>query len=454
MNPADFPPSTTRSAAPDHPLCGWGRYPVIPGEERLGEDLEQVTRGVSLTRGLGRSYGDASLPASPERPVAGSVLADRLLSFDPESGLVRVEAGFPLWRLNRLFLPRGWFTPVTPGTHFVTLGGMVASDVHGKMHHAEGCFGEHVTELRLRVADGRIVTCSDQVEPDLFRATIGGMGLTGHILEVEFRMQRIPSPWLWQEVEVCPDLESLVHALGAAAKDWPHTVAWADFLNPGARGRGTLMKGRWATREEAPAELPRFRRPIRLPPVFPNWFLQPWMVRAFNLLQYHATRLRAAPGIVAPESFFYPLDVLRGWNTLYGKRGFTQYQCVLPAEVGLEASQRLLGVLHRRRAPVFLAVVKDCGAEGKGLLSFPRPGISHALDLPVGPETASIVDELNEVVLAAGGRIYLAKDAFTRPDHFRAMETRLPQFEAVRRQWDPERTIRSAQSVRLMGDPT
>lgn len=442
-----------QSSGAHHPLSGWGRHPVVEGEERLAEDLEAITRNVSLTRGLGRSYGDASLPASAQRPVANSVLADRILSFDPDSGLVRTEAGFPLWRLNRLFLPRGWFTPVTPGTHFVTIGGMVASDVHGKMHHVEGCFGEHVTRLRLHVADGRIIECSDSVEPELFRATIGGMGLTGHILEVEFRLKRIPSPWILQEVEVCPTFDALLLAIQKAGKEWPFTVSWANFVDFGPNlGRGALMKGRWAEPHEAPPKPPKFHNPITVPPLFPSWFLQPWMARIFHNLNYTVTSHRTGTGIVHPETFFYPLDFLRDWNRLYGKRGFTQYQCVLPASDGFVGHHRLLDVLRRWRAPVFLAVIKDCGAEGKGMLSFPRPGISYALDLPVDSRTQAIVDAINDVVIAEGGRVYLTKDAFTRGEHYRAMEPRLPAFEAVRRTWDPNGVLRSALSVRMLGD--
>ncbi|MBI3785194.1 MAG: FAD-binding oxidoreductase [Deltaproteobacteria bacterium] len=436
---------------PETELSGWGHYPVVRGEERLGEDLEAITQGVVLTRGLGRSYGDASLPSRSGEAVAGSALADRILSFDADTGIVRAEAGFPLWRLNRLFLPRNWFTPVTPGTHFVTLGGMVAADVHGKMHHIDGCFGEHVTALRLRVADGRIVECSDTQDQDLFRATIGGMGLTGHILEVELRMKRIPSPWIFQETERCDSFDHLIDALKEAGKTWPFTVTWADFLNHGSRmGRGLLMKGRWADPSEAPKDLPRFRHPPTLPPIFPSWLGQPFLVRIFNRLVFAA--IRPSRGILHPESCFYPLDIVHNWNNLYGRRGFTQYQCLLPDTPDHAAQHRLLDTLRRLRAPVFLAVIKDCGREGRGLLSFPKPGISYALDLPIDERTQSIVDTLNDVVVAEGGRIYLAKDAFTRADHFRSMESRLEAFQAVRRKWDPHGLLRSAQSVRLLGD--
>jgi hypothetical protein len=218
-------------------------------------------------------------------------------------------------------------------------------------------------------------------------------------------------------------------------------------------GRGVLMKGRWAEPHEAPPRPPKFRAPLSVPPLFPSWFLQPWMVRLGNRLIYSMSGWRAGNAVIHPEMCFYPLDIVRNWNRVYGKRGFTQYQCVLPAQEGYVAHYRLLDVLRRLHAPVFLAVIKDCGAEGKGLLSFPRPGISYALDLPVDDRTQEIVDGLNEVVIAEGGRIYLTKDAFTRADHFRAMEPRLEAFQVARRKWDPGAVLRSAQSVRLLGDP-
>jgi len=433
-------------------LSGWGRHPVVAGREIVGEDLERITHRAILTRGLGRSYGDSSLPPAGGHRVAGSPLADRILAFDSETGVVRAEAGFPLWRLNRIFLPRGWFTPVTPGTHYVTLGGMVAADVHGKSHHIEGSFGEHVIALKMRVADGRVLECSDVHEPELFRATLGGMGLTGHILEVECRIKRIPSPWIWQESERLPDFDSVLDHL-QAANTWPYTVCWADFLGSGPTlGRGILMKGRWAEPTEAPHKAPRFRRAPSIPPVFPNWFLQPWMVRTFNWLNYMKHGARTRTGIVHPETFFYPLDVVRNWNRLYGKRGFTQYQCVLPGSDDHAPHHRLLQTLRAHRAAVFLCVIKDCGAAGKGMISFPRPGISYALDIPIDDSIQTLVDALNEVVIAEGGRVYLAKDAFTRAEHFRAMDPRIEAWSAVRRAWDPHGTLRSAQSVRVFGD--
>ncbi len=449
-------------------LSGWGRLPV-PGREVCSEDLPTLARRSVLTRGLGRAYGDSALPPPGTLEVAGSRLADRILAFDPTTGLLRAEAGLSLAELVRLFLPRGWFVPVTPGTRFVTLGGMVAADVHGKNHHRDGTIGRHVTRLGMCLASGARVECSREEEPELFRATVGGMGLTGHILEVELRLARVPSPWIWAESFPVADVEGFVAALKESGAGWPFTVGWIDCLSRGrggrlgGLGRGILTRGRWALPDEAPAAPPRERRRLTVPLVAPGWLLNPWTVRAFNALYYGRTRLwgrrRTRRGVVHPEPFFYPLDAIGHWNRLYGPRGFTQYQCVLPEEAPggpAAAARRFLDLLTRAGREAggasFLCVIKDCGAEGEGVLSFPRPGISIAVDLPVRDRTRELVAALNELVLAEGGRIYLAKDAFTRAEHFRAMEgERLAEFEAIRRRYDPEGRLASAQSVRLLG---
>jgi len=435
-------------------FAGWGRCPVVEGLEVKSEDLTQSTENAALCRGLGRSYGDSALPAAAHDTVVNTTLADRLLAFDLESGVLRAESGLSLLELNRLLLRQGWFVPVSPGTQFVTLGGMVASDVHGKNHHVDGCFGQHVRSLKIRVADGRIVECSDQRESELFRATLGGMGLTGHILEVEFQMRRIPSPWIWAESRRIPDLDAMVAGLKEAAGSWPMTVGWVDCLARGTSlGRGILMQGRWAPGDEAPGEPPKFKRRFRVPFQFPGFALNRGSMKAFNLLYYYKHFQRIKRGLEHPDAFFYPLDALDDWNLIYGRRGFTQYQCVLPHAEDNGPARRFLDLFTSAGGIAFLCVIKDCGAEGKGMLSFPRPGISIAMDFPVyHDKTQTLVDRLNELVIDEGGRIYLTKDALTRPEHFRAMEPRLEAFNAVRRKWDPQGKLRSAQSVRLLGD--
>jgi decaprenylphospho-beta-D-ribofuranose 2-oxidase len=433
-------------------LASWGGL-VVSGSERRSEDLHRITHGASLSRGLGRSYGDSSLPASAATPVVSTILADRILSFDDVTGHIRVEAGLSLGELNRLFLPRGWFTPVSPGTMFVTIGGMVAADVHGKNHHRDGCFGAHVRALTMRAADGRVITCSREHNVDLFRATIGGMGLTGHILEVEFAMVRIPSPWIFCEKKSVANIGAFMDGLRAAADAWPMTVGWIDCLSQGpAMGRGVLMRGRWASAAEAPAHFPKPLRRLSVPFHLPAFALSRPVVRAFNALYYRAHRRTPHARVVHPEKWFYPLDAILHWNRIYGRRGFAQYQCLLPTRGSGEAVRQFLEVLTAKGTASFLCVIKDHGAQSDGLLSFPMPGTSIALDMAIREDTQATVDALNECVIAVGGRIYLAKDRFTRREHFKAMEPRLNEWEAIRRRWDPEGKITSAQAVRILGD--
>jgi FAD/FMN-containing dehydrogenase len=385
-----------------------------------------------------------TLPASP--------LADRLLAFDEEEGLLRAEAGLSLGAIEQIFWPRNWTFPVLPGTQYVTLGGIVASDVHGKNHHIDGTIEGHITALRLRLANGQIADCSHHEEPDLFRATVGGMGLTGHILEVEVRMQRIPTSWIWTESRRISGIGEFIAALRAAADSWPFTVGWMDALARGrSLGRGILICGRWARPEEAPSEPPKPKRRISVPFVFPEWFLNRLSMRFFNTFYYRRHPARPRRGVAHPEAFFHPLDAVRHWNRIYGRRGFTQHQCVLPESENPGATERYLEELTRRGLASFLCVIKDCGPEGEGLLSFPRSGISIAVDLPIRPSTKAIVDQLNRRVIEEGGRIYLTKDSLTRREDFRAMEPRLDHFLEVRRQWDPDGRLASAQSVRLLG---
>jgi FAD/FMN-containing dehydrogenase len=280
------------------------------------------------------------------------------------------------------------------------------------------------------------------------------MGLTGHILEVEIALRRIRSPWILQRTERVDDIDAYVEALARAARLFPFTFGWIDCLSRGAAlGRGILIAGDWADPADvrgAPPPLPL--RPFDLPVELPGFVLSRPAVRAFNAAYYwkHLPRTRA--GITHWETFFYPLDRVCHWNRMYGPRGFTQYQCVLPEAAGPSAARRLLDVLTRQGGASFLCVIKDCGPEGRGLLSFPMKGISIAFDIPVRDDTQALVDALNEKVIEEGGRIYLAKDSFTRPEHFRAMEPRLSRFLEARRRWDPEGRIESAQSVRLFGD--
>ncbi len=439
-------------------LSGWGRYPRVHGRETTGDSLLRLSDGAVLSGGLGRAYGDAGLPPpNAQRPLLRTTHADRLLRFDPTTAVLRAEAGVCLADLIHVFLPRGFFTPVSPGTAFVTLGGMVAADIHGKNHHVAGSFGEHVRSLRIRTGDGKIRDIGPDREPELFAATLGGMGLTGHILEVEFQLERVPSPWIVEERHMVSSVEELIPRLSEVGREWPMTVAWLDTAQRGAAlGRGSLWIGRWASRDEAPARaFPGIRERIEVPFELPSGLLNPTTLGWANSVWYRAQYLKQGRSLASPQQFFYPLDAVRSWPRAYGRRGFTQYQCVLPSEPAVFRS--FLELFQRMGGCSFVTVVKDCGPEGRGMLSFPKPGTSIALDIPIKPpsstpSTQQLVDRLNAFTLDHGGRIYLAKDAFTRAEDFRAMYPRFDEWTRVRRKFDPEGKLGSAMSLRLMGD--
>jgi decaprenylphospho-beta-D-ribofuranose 2-oxidase len=435
-------------------LVGWGRCPVVEAPLVASEDLARGARDAILARGLGRAYGDAALPPlGAGRPVLTSTLADRILAFDESTGLLRAEAGLSLSTLARLFLPRGWFTPVSPGTQFVTLGGMVASDIHGKNHHTNGTFGAHVTSLRMRTGDGELRTVSRAEHPELFAATLGGMGLTGVILEVEVRLVRPPTTWLFEEVQRHGSLGEVFHALQAASAAWPMTVAWVDTTARGAaRGRGIVMAGRWAEPSEAPSPTaPTWPGGIPVPDVFPNGVMNHASITALNTAWYAKAPSRVLQHVVPPHTFFWQLDLATDWNRGYGRRGFLQYQCVMPAD--LAVYERFLDRFQALGGASFVTVFKDCGDEGEGLLSFPKRGTTLAVDVPIrNLEWARVfVRELNAFVLDHGGRVYLAKDAFTTRADFERMYPRAAAFAEIRHRYDPDLRLQSAQSVRLFG---
>ena len=441
---------------PVESVAGWGRHPVGRGRvdrpERLAlpDGAEPV-----VPRGLGRAYGDAAVPSAPGRLVIESTRADRILAFEPETGRLHCEAGLSLAEILRVLLPRGWFPPVTPGTKFVTVGACVACDVHGKNHHRDGSFGNFVERIALITADGSLVECGPDRERELFLATVGGMGLTGLITEVTLRLTRVESPWIVLETVGMDGLDAMLAGLTRSAAEWPYTVGWIDCLARGADvGRGVLMRGRHASRAEAGEQAPRRPTPLAVPFDAPEWLLNPLFMRWFNRFYYrwHGGLLKRR--VVSCDSFFYPLDAIGQWNRLYGRRGFLQYQCVLPRAAGAAPVTALLERLGAAGAASFLAVIKDCGPASEAYLSFPMEGTTLALDLPYrGAATEALIHELNAVVIAHGGRVYLAKDAVTRAEDFARMTPRLAEWRAVRDRWDPSRRFRSAQSVRLLGDP-
>lgn len=379
-----------------------------------------------LPYGLGRSYGDCCL--NPDGVLLETRGLDRLLSFDAERGIVHCEAGVSLADLLVTVVGRPapdggvWFLPVTPGTRFVTVGGAIANDVHGKNHETAGSFGHHLIDLLLLRSDGTIVRCAHDENADLFRATIGGLGLTGLILEARLQLVSVPSLWLENEDLRFEDLEGFFR-LAEDSRGWTYTVAWIDCLARGrSLGRGIFSRARHLNDRRPPPPAPR---PPRVtvpfdPPISP---LNPLTLRLFNTLFYHRLGPRGRRvGVMPFDRVLYPLDGLAEWNRLYGPRGFFQYQCVVPPDGAFSTIARLLETIARTKQGSFLAVLKTLGDRpAPGLLSFPMHGVTLALDFPNrGQPTLALMDALDDIVLAAGGRLYPAKDGRLPAQVFRA----------------------------------
>ena len=423
-------------------LSGWGRYPAVDcrlKRLRRHEDLPGLLHGGAtlIARGNGRAYGDAAL--NPELTL--SMLAmNRMRAFDADTGLLDCEAGVLLADILEAFVPRGWFPAVVPGTRLVTVGGMVAADVHGKNHHRDGTFGAYVESLTLAGADGTIRMCSRTENADLFRATLGGMGLTGVILSVRFRLRPIETAFVMAETLVASDLDETM-ALFEASRDWPYSVAWIDCLACGARlGRGVMTRGAFMERGTLPPRLAS--NPLRLaradklqvPTDVPSALLNRVSIGIFNELYYwHGRRrARAEARPVHFDRFFFPLDRIEAWNRLYGRRGFVQYQCVLPKGKSAAGVAALLERVAASGQGSFLGVLKLFGPAGDGLMSFPMEGYTLALDFPVRSGTAALLEGLDEITHRHGGRVYLAKDARCASERMREGYPRLDAFEAVR----------------------
>ncbi|MDB4907287.1 MAG: linked oxidase domain protein [Gemmatimonadetes bacterium] len=442
-------------------LTGWGRYPAARATVHHAASAEEVQAlverpgaGGIVSRGCGRSYGDAALNAG------GAVLSHRelrsVLRFDAGSGLVECEAGISLAELIAHVLPHGWFPPVTPGTAHVTLGGAIAADVHGKNHHRDGSLARWITELHLATPALGTVRCSPDARPALFHATLGGMGLTGAIVRATMQLRRVESLAIRSDTTRAADLDGLLSALHEADARHRYSVAWIDGLARGTSlGRGVVIAGDHATAGEsagrrwaslaAGAAIGRHR--VSVPFDAPSFALARPMVRAFNSVYWRAhptSRDRLVP--LAP--FFYPLDVVGRWNLLYGRQGFAQYQCVLPGDDAAPL-ERVLDRVTRSGRASFLAVLKRFGAPSPGPLSFPTAGYTLSLDFPVRAGLAELARELDRLVIDAGGRVYLAKDALLDAETFRLMYPRAAELLAIRAEVDPEGRLHSSLAQRV-----
>jgi FAD/FMN-containing dehydrogenase len=439
-------------------VSGWGRFPVVDSEvlrprsfEAVGEAVAHVTG--SVARGNGRAYGDAAIGAVRTIAMTGF---DRVRSFDPATGRIRLEAGVLLSDLIDTFGPRGFLPFVVPGTRFVSIGGAIAADVHGKNHHGEGGFGRYVDSILLRTGQGETIEVSREQNSDAFFATVGGMGLTGFILEATMRLRPVETGWIRERVISASDLDAAMRVL-EASQSATYSVAWIDCVARGRDlGRSLIYLGEHASADELAEGADRFpigKNPgLAVPVDLPSMTLNRYSIRAFNELYYRMGARRAGGDhVVSLYPYFFPLDSIADWNRIYGRRGFLQHQCVIPEAGARDVLGDILDRVSKRGDASFLAVLKKLG-HGDGLLSFPLPGYTLALDFPVKGDILNFLDEIDRLVVAAGGRLYLAKDARQSRATFEAGYPALPRFNAIRKSLDPAKNIRSKLSQRLFDE--
>ncbi|GAB4406610.1 MAG: FAD-binding oxidoreductase [Bacteroidia bacterium] len=437
-------------------ITNWGKYPQVEAAvQPYRPGFVFGDEGGWIPRGMGRCYGDSALAAR----IVSSDRMNRFLAFDPATGQLTCEAGVTFADIIDVFLPRGWFPPVTPGTKFVSMGGALASDVHGKNHHKEGSFADHVLSFDLLTADGSVRRCSRDTHPALFQATAGGMGLTGLILSLTLQLRPVESSAIRMASIKARNLAEILDLFDASGEA-TYTVAWIDCLSRGnSLGRSILMQGEHATRDELPADRqatpfrPARRGSLTVPFDLPPFVLNNTSIRLFNQLYYHKQRARTVQRLVEYDPFFYPLDVIHHWNRIYGRRGFTQYQLVVPRAAGQQALPHILREIVGAGFGSFLSVLKLFGPQGSGLLSFPMEGYTLTLDFPITRRLFPFLDHLDHLVADYGGRVYLTKDVRLPAAMMARMYPRLPEFRAVLAQLDPDRRVRSLQSERLALHP-
>ena len=439
-------------------LSGWGRYPTVnaellapAGQAALSNWLQAGPSGSSIARGQGRSYGDSALSET----VLSSRHLDHFLELDVEQGELHCAAGVTLAEILQMIVPKGLFLPVVPGTRFVSLGGAVAADIHGKNHHRDGCISNHVQSLTLMLASGEVRTCSREQDSELFAATCGGMGLTGIILDVRLSLIKVSGVFIRNQQYVASNLTHCIELL-EEYQQARYSVAWIDCLSTGAAsGRGIVYLGEHAG-NPAPARAASNVRGPRLSVPFstPGWLLNRHSMSAFNNLYYWRQSRRDAQSLVHYQQYFFPLDSIGNWNRLYGGRGFQQYQLVLPDDSAGTGISEILKRVAQAGKGSFLAVLKQFGEANNMPLSFPRAGLTLTLDFKMEPDLPELLNELDAIVQHHGGRLYLAKDARMSEAMFKSGYPEWQRFMAIRNEVDPQARFSSLQSRRLGLDPS
>jgi len=429
------------------PVSSWGRLSAHAHDLVSLNDPKQVARLLAskpggVAHGNGRSYGDVCL--NPGGVLWHTAGLDHFISFNQITGRLVCESGVLLRDIQRMMIPRGWILPVTPGTQLITVGGAIANDVHGKNHHVLGSFGDHVRRIRMARTQGDTIECGPELQPNWFAATVGGLGLTGVIVEAEIQLRRVAGPWMETETVPYANLDEFFQLADDSESGWEHTVSWIDCISGGG-GRGLFMRGN--TTDVGGRPEPKDRK-LTMPFVPPVSLVNQFSLRPFNMAYFNLKTLRAGRAIAHYESFFYPLDNLLEWNRMYGPKGFYQYQSVVPRNAGQDATQAMLREIARSGEGSFLAVLKTFGDRNPvGMLSFPMHGVTLALDFPNnGEKTHKLFERLDAIVREAGGRIYMAKDSRMPREMFEAGYPRLDEFMKYR---DPG--ISSGLSRRLIG---
>ncbi len=425
----------------------WGRYPKIKCDRfkfYKGTNLKKILSSHNnlIPYGNGRSYGDSALSEN----IIDVKQKDYFINFEEESGLLHVQTGVLLSEILEHFVPKGWFLKVTPGTKHITVGGAIASDVHGKNHHVEGCFSECIQEFKIMFSDGKVVTCSKEATPELFKATCGGMGLTGVILDAKMYLKKINSQYIDQTTIKTTNLKETFNAFEEYS-DKPYSVAWIDCLAKGDEiGKCLLMVGDF--RDDGKLDY-KVKKQKSIPFNFPSFALNNWSVRVFNWLYYGKVKERVSKQRVDIDTFFYPLDAIGHWNRIYGKNGFTQYQFILPKETSYEGLEEILTAISKSGKGSFLAVLKLYGKANNNWLSFPIEGYSLALDFKIEKGLFGLLDKLDEIVVKYEGRIYLAKDVRVSRETFEKGYPQIDTFRQYRKENKLDSKFQSLQSKRI-----
>lgn len=425
----------------------WGMYPKIKNTVFKFNKKKTLRKVINehdklIPYGNGRSYGDSALSSN----IIHTRPKDCFIDFNEETGLLHVQTGVLLSEMLESFVPRGWFLKVTPGTKLITVGGAIASDIHGKNHHVEGCFSECIKEFNIMLADGEVVTCSKEATPNLFKATCGGQGLTGIILDAKIYLKKINSQYIDQITIKTKNLKETFEAF-EEYKDKPYSVAWIDCLAKGNKiGKCLLMVGDF--RNDGKLNY-KVKKQKSIPFNFPSFPLNNWSVRVFNWLYYNKVKQKVSKQRVDIDTFFYPLDAIGHWNHIYGKNGFTQYQFILPKETSYEGLEEILSAISKSGKGSFLAVLKLYGKANDNYLSFPMEGYSLSLDFKIEKSLFDLLDKLDEIVVKYKGRIYLAKDVRVSKEVFEKGYPQIETFRQYRKENKMDVKFQSLQSKRV-----